>query len=95
MIAEVEWGLHLENQEQRWTKHRSLLEGRLPILETTDDTWRRFARMKARLQLLGQTVADLDLLIAATAAHHYLIAATMNRNDFSRIEGLAWEDWAS
>ena len=39
-------------------------------------------------------MADLDLLIAATAAHHKLTVATLNSGDFSRIEGIAWVDWS-
>ena len=44
--------------------------------------------MKARQQKLGQTVADLDLLIAACAREQGLVVATLNYRDFSRIE-----DW--
>lgn len=93
-VAEVEWGLHHENQEIRWTKYRTLLKDRLSILPTTEEVWSKFSTMKARQQALGQTVADLDLLIAATAAHHKLTVATLNSGDFSRIEGIAWVDWS-
>jgi predicted nucleic acid-binding protein len=51
--------------------------------------------MKARQRAFGQPVSDLDLLIAATAIIHKLTLATLNRNDFSRIESLSWEDWSS
>jgi predicted nucleic acid-binding protein len=40
-------------------------------------------------------VADLDLLIAATAMVNSFTVATLNRQDFSRIEGVAWEDWSA
>ncbi len=39
-------------------------------------------------------IADLDLLIAATALVHRLTVATLSVRDFSAVEGLAWEDWS-
>lgn len=50
--------------------------------------------MKARQQRLGEPVSDLALLIAATAKEQGLTVATLNSKDFSRIEGLAWENWS-
>ncbi len=93
-VSEVEWGLHLEGREARWQKYRDLLEGRLVLLETGEEIWHRFARIKARQQQLGKVVADLDLLIAATATEEGLTVATLNAGDFGRIEGIAWEDWS-
>jgi tRNA(fMet)-specific endonuclease VapC len=94
-IAEVEFGLHLENSPERWEKYRSLLQGRLELLPADGGAWREFAKRKARQQALGRVVTDLDLLIAAIAAQHGLIVATLNSRDFKKIEGLAWEDWSS
>lgn len=37
----------------------------------------------------------LELLIAATAAHHQWTVVTLNSRDFSRIEGIAWEEWSA
>ena len=39
-------------------------------------------------------VADLDLLIAATALVHDWTVATLNHADFSKIESLKWQDWS-
>lgn len=93
-IAEVEWGLAVENQAIRWEKYRQLLEHRLSVLETSAEIWSQFSTLKARQQKRGQPVADLDLLIAATAIRNKLTVATLNSRDFSRIEGVAWEDWS-
>jgi predicted nucleic acid-binding protein len=93
-VAEVEWGLHWENRAERWRKYRDLLAGRLPVLETLEEVWQEFSRLKARQQQSGKPVADLDLLIAATALRHGLVVATLNAADFSRVDGLAWEDWS-
>jgi len=52
----------------RWEKYRTLLLGRLEVLAADSGAWREFAKRKARQQVLGRVVADLDLLIAAIAA---------------------------
>jgi tRNA(fMet)-specific endonuclease VapC len=93
VTAEIEWGILWENRVERWQKYEAILKGRLELVDTTMAVWEKFARMKARQYQLGKTVADLDLLIAAAAVTHGLIVATLNSNDFSRIEGVAWEDW--
>jgi len=94
VVAEIEFGLHLENREERWAKYRALIEERLDVLETDRSVWERFSRLKARQQILGAPIADLDLVIAACALQQGLIVATLKTKDFSRIEGLAWEDWS-
>lgn len=93
-VAEVEWGLHFEDREQRWQRYAHLLQNRLEYLDTNADIWRHFAQMKAQQRHLELTVADLDLLIAATARFYHLTVATLNAEDFSRIEGISWEDWS-
>jgi predicted nucleic acid-binding protein len=42
----------------------------------------------------GVPVADMDLLIAATAKAHNLVVATLNTNDFHAIQGITVEDWS-
>lgn len=92
--AEIEWGLYYEDNAARWTKYSALLENRLTCFSTNDGVWSLFAKMKARQRRISEFVSDLDLLIAATGRAHDLIVATLNTKDFSRIEGLAWEDWS-
>jgi predicted nucleic acid-binding protein len=93
--AEILFGLHWENNEARWRRYRELLEGRLQPVASDGAVWEKFAVCKARQQQHGQQVADLDLLIAATAMVHGFTVATLNRQDFSRIEGVVWEDWST
>ena len=91
--AEVRTGL-IKNRSVRMTeKYEQTLKGSLPTYPIDESVAETFAQMKARQQLIGNEVADLDLLIAACARSHGLIVATLNHRDFSRIEGLAWEDW--
>ena len=93
-LGEVEWGLHYEDNPERWEKYTALLKDRLEVHATDPGVWSLFARMKARQRRLGEPISDLDLLIAATARANALTVATLNSRDFSRIEGLVWEDWS-
>ena len=47
-----------------------------------------FAQVRADLRQRGLLIADLDLLIAATALSHELVLVTRNRRHFERIPGL-------
>lgn len=93
-VAEVEFGLHLEGRVERHERYRELLVGRLEMIPTNERVWQDFAKRKARQQILGLPVSDLDLLIACCAVCHGLTVATLNARDFARIEGCAWEDWS-
>jgi predicted nucleic acid-binding protein len=92
--AEIEWGLLKKDDPARQRRYHTLVRPRLPALPTDPACWQIFAQLKARQFILGEIVADLDLLLAATAHQHDLILATLNKNDFSRVEGLRWEDWS-
>ncbi len=93
-VAEVEFGLALEENPARREKYKAILEGRVAVLEADRAVWHEFSRLKTRQHRAGQIVADMDLLIAATAVVHRCTVATLNARDFSRIEGIAWEDWS-
>ena len=52
-----------------------------------------FSSEKVRLESIGQTIEDFDLLIGITARENNLVVVTHNTKHFSRIEGLETEDW--
>ncbi len=52
-----------------------------------------FGEFKANLELTGQSIDDMDLLIASTALTHNLILVTNNEKHFNRINGLEIENW--
>jgi len=49
--------------------------------------------IRARLDALGTPIGANDLLIAAIALANDLILVTHNTREFSRIDGLKYEDW--
>ena len=53
-----------------------------------------YSELRADCESRGKQVADMDLLIAATAKANNLIVATLNTKDFEVIQGLTVEDWS-
>lgn len=58
------------------------------VLRPNDDIAVRFAEIRSFLRRRGQLISDLDMIIAATAAHHDLTLITFNRRHFERIPDL-------
>lgn len=66
-----------------------------PILNVTPAVMETFGEVKATQEKVGQTIDDMDLLIAATALTHNLIVVTNNSKHFQRIKGLEIENWTT
>jgi predicted nucleic acid-binding protein len=93
-IAELEYGLFLKDSDKLWEAYRTILKGRLHVLDFITETASVFGELKARQTVTGKTVDDFDLAIAAIAVTHDLTVATLNVRHFQKIEGLKWEDWS-
>ncbi len=52
-----------------------------------------YGQIRAALEKKGQVIGANDLLIAATTMADHGILVTHNVREFSRIEGLVYEDW--
>nr|WP_233258286.1 PIN domain-containing protein [[Phormidium] sp. ETS-05] len=52
-----------------------------------------FGRIRSQLESQGTPIGSYDLQIAAIALAHNLTLVTHNSREFSRVEGLRWEDW--
>ena len=52
-----------------------------------------YGRIRYELEIQGQVIGPMDLLIAATALANSLILVTHNTAKFARISGLLLEDW--
>ena len=62
----------------------------LPLEQPTDD---RYAELRTALEQAGTTIGSNDMFIAAHALALGLILVTANVNEFSRVPGLAVENW--
>ena len=65
-----------------------------PIVDITPSVMDTFGELKALLEMKGNNIDEMDLLIASTALCHNLILVTNNTKHFGRIEGLNLENWS-
>lgn len=65
------------------------LLGWVQVIGLDEAIMRRFGRIRGDLRIIGQSIGDTDILIAATTIHHELILVTRNRRHYQRIPGLA------
>jgi len=54
---------------------------------------RFYARVRTSLEAAGRKIGDRDTIIAAHALSLGAVMVTANRDEFSRVPGLAVEDW--
>lgn len=53
----------------------------------------QYGIIRTQLEREGRPIGPNDLMIAATALAHDLVLVTNNTGEFSRVAGLAIEDW--
>ena len=51
--------------------------------------------IRVDLERQGKPIGPYDCLIAAQGLRHNLCVVTANVSEFSRVEGLRWENWAT
>jgi tRNA(fMet)-specific endonuclease VapC len=92
--AEVLFGIKKKGAIRLLRDYEFILKGRYHMLAIDADVAATYADLRVVCESAGSCIQDMDLLIAATAKTHNLIVATLNYSDFSRIPGLAVEDWS-
>ena len=74
---------------------RILLSGDLDLLEFDDEDARTAGQIRATLERIDRPIGAYDVLIAGQALRRGLTVVTANTAEFSRVDGLAWEDWSA
>ena len=69
------------------------LFGRHRSLSFDDAAAEAYGRIRHALEMTGQTIGPMDMLIAAIALANDLVLVTHNTNEFSRITDLEVVDW--
>lgn len=87
-LAEIiEGAFHTSDPSRHLTDARAFLSP-YAVLDVTDPVAETFGEIRAGLRRQGNLIADMDLLIAATALTHDLTLLTRNTRHFTRIPGL-------
>lgn len=87
-LAELYEGRYVTRDPEGSERRLQAFLAGVTVLPLDDETCRVFGRERGRLRAAGMLISDMDLLIAATAAHHDLTVLTNNRTHFERIEGI-------
>jgi tRNA(fMet)-specific endonuclease VapC len=96
VLFELWYGVEKNDRVQENTERlRILLSGQLDLVDFDDEDAQTAGRVRAALEKLGTPIGAYDLLIASQALRRGLTVITANTSEFSRVEGLNWEDWTN
>ena len=93
VYAELLVGAEKSTQPGRVLQQIETLLEAHEIVELTKEVAEHYARIRADLEARGTVIGGNDLWIAATALAHGAILVTNNTAEFSRVAGLAIDDW--
>ncbi|MBO5605589.1 MAG: type II toxin-antitoxin system VapC family toxin [Acidaminococcaceae bacterium] len=94
-MAELEFGISHSAKPSQNRKALLMFLSGITILPFGPEAAQAYGEIRHTLQSQGQLIGANDLLIAAHAKTAGLILVTHNTREFSRVEGLKIEDWAT
>jgi tRNA(fMet)-specific endonuclease VapC len=93
-VGEIVFGARRVQGGERYLDYlRDSVLPHVPVLPVGVAVVTDYGELRAMLEAKGTPLADLDLLIAATARVHGLALVTGNRRHFARIPDLSLADW--
>lgn len=93
VLGELEFGAEKSKHGERNRARLATLVERLPLVGVDHDTTRHYARVRAGLERQGTPIGANDTWIAAQALAIEATLVTDNEREFSRVSGLAVENW--
>ncbi len=94
-VSELYYGAQKSSNKRRNIQRVEDFLYPFDVLAYDDAASREYARIRATLEIMGQVIGPLDMLIAAHALSRKLILVTNNINEFSRIKSLQIENWVA
>jgi tRNA(fMet)-specific endonuclease VapC len=91
--AEMFYGAMKSNNPERSLAKQERFLSQFVSLPFDDRAARMFGEIRANLAAKGTSIGAYDLQIAAIALVNNLILVTHNVREFSRVDGLRFEDW--
>ena len=94
-IFELWYGVEKsEHKEANTDRLQTFLAGPITLMPFEEDDAKSAGMIRAILEKVGRPIGAYDLLISGQAVRHKMTLITANSKEFSRVKGLAWEDWA-
>ena len=92
-VGELEYGSSKSKWGERTRNIMNLFLAAYTILPFDRDDAAVFGRIRAELAKAGSPIGPYDLQIAAQGVAKGLTVVTHNTEEFSRVSGIALEDW--
>ncbi len=93
VLYELEVGAAKSQSPERRRRHLDEVVSWMTLLPFGAEEAKIAARIRADLEQEGMPIGPYDILIAATALRHGATLVTRNVGEFSRVAGLALENW--
>ena len=93
VIGELYYGAFRSTVREEELNRVAMFVDIFPEIQPSKRSMRRFGEIKANLELKGTRLADADIIIASIAIEEGFTLITGNLKHYSRIEGLAIENW--
>jgi tRNA(fMet)-specific endonuclease VapC len=91
--AELLFGAEKSGRRERTLEILDRFLSPFEIVPFCERAARHYARIRAQLEWTGASIGPNDLIIAATSMANGGTLITHNTAEFSRVDGLALEDW--
>ena len=92
VVFEVNFGLRRAGRRQQLEAFARMVQV-ATVLDFDVEAADHAARIRTELEFRGTPIGPMDLLIAATARRHNRTLVTHKTREFSRVPGLALDDW--
>jgi tRNA(fMet)-specific endonuclease VapC len=96
VLYELWYGVARSERRQENTERlRIFLSGTINVLPFNEEDAVVAGDLRAALEKAGAPIGPYDLLIAAQALRSGATLVTANVSEFTRVRGLAWQDWTA
>jgi tRNA(fMet)-specific endonuclease VapC len=92
VVAELRFGV-AKNRSRRLATQLIAILGGIEVFPFESPADVTYSELRARLEQTGNSIGANDMLIAAHALSLGLTLVTANQREFSRVQGLAVENW--
>ena len=93
-IFELWHGIERSARAARNVDRLTIFRDSVLVLPFDEDDARTAGSLEADLRTRGTPIGPYDVLIAGQAVRRSLTLVTANAREFSRVQGLRWEDWS-
>jgi tRNA(fMet)-specific endonuclease VapC len=84
-----------QRKESNTRRLEAFFAGPLDWVQFDEADAREAGSVRAELESVGKPIGAYDVLLAGQARRRGATLVTSNANEFGRVRGLKWEDWAS